>query len=266
MKVFISSDIEGTNGICAWEETNREKSAYAEFARKMTEEVRAVCEGINKAAPGAEILVKDAHDSARNIDHSVLPENVSLNRGWSASPLSMMFGIDNTFDASMMTGYHSAAGRNGNPLAHTMNPAIAYLKINDRIASEFLLSYYISLYFGVPVVLVSGDAQLCETVREIDANIVALPAFSGKDNATTSPHPSVFLRDLSEMAEKALARRDNMSLDMPKFFSTEVYYKKHAAAARAAYYPGAKLLSEHIVGYDTEDYMDFLTYFMFTHE
>ena len=39
-------------------------------------------------------LVKDAHDSARNIDPSVLPEEVQINRGWAGDVYSMMSGID----------------------------------------------------------------------------------------------------------------------------------------------------------------------------
>ena len=43
MKVFISADIEGTNGIADWDETEYEKPRYAYFAAKMTDEVGAVC-------------------------------------------------------------------------------------------------------------------------------------------------------------------------------------------------------------------------------
>ena len=42
MKVFISADIEGTNGIADWDETEYEKPRYAYFAAKMTDEVGAV--------------------------------------------------------------------------------------------------------------------------------------------------------------------------------------------------------------------------------
>lgn len=74
MNLFISSDIEGTCGIAAWSETEpgRPDGDYAYFKQQMSREVAAACRGA-LAAGGERILVKDAHDSARNIDPSVLP-------------------------------------------------------------------------------------------------------------------------------------------------------------------------------------------------
>ena len=68
MKVFLSADMEGTCGIVAWPETERSTPMdYAPYQKQMSREVAAACRGALSA--GAEdVLVKDAHDSARNID------------------------------------------------------------------------------------------------------------------------------------------------------------------------------------------------------
>ena len=74
-RIFISSDIEGTCGICHWDETELGKAEYEPFRRQMTAEVAACCEGV--LAGGADdILIKDAHDSARNLQPSGLPEKI----------------------------------------------------------------------------------------------------------------------------------------------------------------------------------------------
>ena len=67
MRLYLSADIEGTCGIADWAETERATmDDYRPFAAQMTAEVAAACEGA--VAAGAEdILVKDAHDSARNL-------------------------------------------------------------------------------------------------------------------------------------------------------------------------------------------------------
>ena len=66
MKLYISADIEGTCGIVCWDETEYGTPRYEYFSRQMSREVAAACEGLIDA--GAEdILVRDAHDSARNI-------------------------------------------------------------------------------------------------------------------------------------------------------------------------------------------------------
>ena len=88
----------------------------------MTREVAAACAGA--VAAGAEdILLKDAHDTARNLDPTALPRETRILRGWTGDPLSMMSGLDSApFGAVLFTGYHAWAACPGNPLSHTMNP------------------------------------------------------------------------------------------------------------------------------------------------
>ena len=263
MKVFISADIEGTNGIADWDETEYEKPRYAYFAAKMTDEVGAVCKGINRADNASEIYVKDAHGSGRNLDHQKLPRNVILNRGWARNPYSMMDGIDSSYDASIFTGYHSAAGCNDNPLAHTMNGNIAYLKINDRVASECLLNYYSSLYKGVPLVMITGDEGLCAAMKNVEPNLYTVVSFTGRGTSVTSIHPDVMLERFEETAQIAVENRHKMSVALPSEFKTEVCFYSHVTASRAAYYPGAYAVSPRSVGYTTTDYFEFLRFFMF---
>ena len=76
-RIFISSDIEGTCGICHWDETELGKADYEPFRRQMTAEVRAACEGAF-AGGCDDILIKDAHDSARNLLPAELPQGVQI--------------------------------------------------------------------------------------------------------------------------------------------------------------------------------------------
>ena len=91
-RIFLSADIEGTCGIAHWDETELGKPDYEPFRRQMTREVAAACQGALSAG-AAEVLVKDAHDSARNIDPAGLPRGIRMNRSWSGDPLSMMSGL-----------------------------------------------------------------------------------------------------------------------------------------------------------------------------
>ena len=79
MKLYISADIEGVTGIVHWDEADSGKSGYAEFRERMTEEVVAACAGA-EAAGVEEILVKDAHATARNIFAERLPRCARLIR------------------------------------------------------------------------------------------------------------------------------------------------------------------------------------------
>jgi D-amino peptidase len=71
------------------------------------------------AAGAKEIVIKDAHATGRNIIASRLPACARLVRGWSGHPLAMVQELDESFDALVLVGYHSKAGTQDNPLAHT---------------------------------------------------------------------------------------------------------------------------------------------------
>ncbi len=89
MKVYISADIEGITGVTHWAEADRQNPDYSELKEQMTAEVSAACEGALQAG-AAEIWVKDAHGSARNLTASKLPRQTFLIRGWSGHPFSMV--------------------------------------------------------------------------------------------------------------------------------------------------------------------------------
>lgn len=103
---YISSDIEGTCGICSWEETESGSAAAEYFRKQMSREAAACAQGALDAG-AEEVFVRDAHSSAKNIDPSMLPRRTRLLRGWPGDPFCMMSGLDQTFDAAAFTGYHA---------------------------------------------------------------------------------------------------------------------------------------------------------------
>ena len=182
-KLFISADLEGTTGITHWDETEIGKPLYDHFAAQMTREVAAACEGALNAGFD-DILVKDAHDSGRNIDPSKLPEQARIFRAWSRHPYSMMFGLDNSFDGVVFTGYHNAAGTNTNPLSHTMNRQNNYVTINGVVASELMINSLTAAYIGVPVYCVCGDKGLCDWIQSVNPNIEVVAVSEGTGNGS----------------------------------------------------------------------------------
>ena len=104
MKLFISADIEGCAGVALTDETHKKESVYQRFAEEMTEEVVAACEAAHEAGAD-EIVVKDGHGDASNIDPLKMPEYVTLIRGKSGHPYNMMYGIDDSYDGVLYLGY-----------------------------------------------------------------------------------------------------------------------------------------------------------------
>lgn len=263
MKIYISADMEGTTGICSWIETEKGNKDYDKFAEQMTLEVRAVCEGANEAG-ASEILVKDAHDSARNIDPGLLTENAVILREWTKGPFGMMAGLDESFAAVAMTGYHTSCQTNGNPLAHTWDLQNEFIKINGVYASEFLMNAYIAGYFHVPVVFVSGDKMLCETAKELIPSITAVPVNEGLGNSTKSIHPKVALTLLREGMKSALEGDISACVPkLPEHFSIEVQFREHYRAYKGSFYPGARQSGMKSVSFEADDYMEVLRFFLF---
>lgn len=262
MKVFISADIEGVTDVTVWDETELGNPEYPKAAEQMTREVSAACEAAIECGAD-EIYVRDAHNSARNIFPEGLPEQVKLIRGWTSTQESMMAGIDETFDAVMFIGYHSGAGFDGNPLSHTMNNQNNYFLINGKPSAEFDMNTYIAAYYGVPVVFVSGDEQLCEHAKELIPAIESCGVKKGWGPATINMHPDVAVRAIKEGAKKGLAKIAECKIESPEKFEMEISYKELGTAMRASCYPGAEKVNPRTVRFTGKDIQEMMTARMF---
>ena len=264
MKVYISADMEGITGVTHWDEVNPEKPDYAQFQKRMTDEVASACRGALDA--GAEkILVKDAHYTGRNILPADLPKEAELIRGWSGHPYSMVQELDKTFDALIMVGYHSRAGSGGNPLSHTMSSGkIERIVINGREASEFLLHGYVGAKHGVPIAFVSGDRELCSEVSEISPGTSTFVTTAGVGDSTISIHPEKSLSSIRKTVCESLKSIDNNSAWLlPSEFDLSIRYIKQSAGYRASHYPGAESVSPKRVRYNAKDYDDIMRFLLF---
>jgi len=263
LKIYISADIEGITGTTHFDETDMKKPDYGEFREQMTAEVAAACKGATEAG-ATEIWIKDAHDTGRNILASKLPENTKLVRGWSGHPLAMAQELDRSFDAMMMVGYHSRAGSPASPLAHTMTGRIMYMKINERYASEFLIHGYAAALCRVPVVLVTGDSGLSEEVDTVNSNITTVSVKEGIGESTISIHPNLAVERIREAAKTTLSSDMNRCLiNLPDHFSVEMKFKKHGHAYTSSFYPGARIIDDFTVGFETDEYFEVLRFLLF---
>lgn len=258
MKVFMSVDMEGITSTTKWDECNPDKRDYAYHAEQMTKEVVAACEGAI-AAGADEIVIKDAHGPATNIDITKLPECAKLIRGWSGHPYSMVQGIDNTFDAAMFIGYHSAAGRPGNPMSHTFTSRSLNIKVNEEYGSEFLLFSYAAAYEGVPTVLLTGDKMICEDSKKLHPGLHTVAVKDGIGSSTVNLSTKKSLKLIRENAEKALKQDLNKAIiELPKSFRVEICFKEHTYAHKMFYYPGMEKIDSNTLLFNTDDYFEVL--------
>ena len=157
MKIFISSDMEGTAGVVDWEQCRPGQQDYELYRGLLLDEVNAAIDGANQAGGPHEFLVNDSHGKMANLR----PERLSGQAGYLSGrhkPLYMMQGLDESFDAIFFLSYHGSASAGPATLSHTYNPAaIAEVKLNGTLAAESGINSLVALGYRVPVVLVTGD-------------------------------------------------------------------------------------------------------------
>ena len=258
MRVFISADIEGVTGTTAWDETEIGRPGYEAACRQMTAEVMAACEGAIAAGEDY-ILVKDAHDSGRNIDITQLPQCVEVIRGWSGHPFSMAYGVDESFDAAFFIGYHSPAGTNGNPLSHTFTTKTTHITLNGEPCSEFMLYSWAAASVGVPTVLLSGDKALCQLSSEMHPLLKTVAVKDGLGGCTRSINPGLACQRIKDAAEAALKQDlSKGNIQLPEEFELMITYKEHPAAVLRSSFPGCELVGDRTVRFVTRDFFEVL--------
>ncbi len=262
-KFFISCDIEGVAGICVWDETMTGTVEYEYFRKQMTREVAAAARVL--IAAGYEVWIKDAHATARNLLPDLLPENIRLIRNWSGHPYQMMEKLDDSFAGCAMIGYHSAAGKEGNPLAHSFSSRKVYeMRLNGKKFSELEWNNRIARLEGVPLVFVSGDRELCAIAQEDEPNVVTVATQEGFGNATLSLHPEVAAEKIADGMRAALESEASwkaQALEGPFTLELEFHYPRSAYAA--SFYPGAEKIDERTVRYTSSDFHDVLIAFKY---
>ncbi|MBN1777924.1 MAG: M55 family metallopeptidase [Clostridiales bacterium] len=261
MKIYLSADIEGITGSIHWNEGSADQPEYRYFQEQMTKEVAAACEGA-LAAGADEVLVKDAHYTARNIIPDMLPEKTKLLRGWTEAPEMMVAGIDEGYDGAVFIGYHAAAGSNASPLSHTMNPKLQSVTCNGEPLSEFDINAMTAAYYKVPVLFVSGDAGLCKAAKAAYPGIHTVAVNEGLGGGAVCLHPHTAIVKIREAVENAVKGYKKAGLcPMPERFRIEICYKEHAMAAKALNYPGIAHKDDTTVVYEADDYMDVMKMF-----
>ncbi len=260
LKVFISVDMEGVAGLIHWDETSEGGADYPMFRKLMTQETNAAIAGALEAG-ATEIVVRDSHGSARNILPDLLRPEARLIREWN-SPLSMMEGIDKTFDAVVFVGYHARAGTPDAVLKHTMSLSLYDVILNGVRMPEGAWNAAIAGHFDVPVVFLSGDSAICGQIREIIGPIETAAVKDGMGPAASMLHPT----KAQEMIQKGVAAAlRNLKAYKPYKpsapYKLEIVFTDENQARRAALVPGMVRTGERSVSYTSSDLMDIVTYF-----
>ncbi|BAS26436.1 M55 family metallopeptidase [Limnochorda pilosa] len=255
MKVYVSVDMEGVAGVASWPQVEPKDPAYALAREWMIEETNAAVEGAVEAG-ATEILVNDSHDGMRNLPLDRLRPPARLITG-SLKPLSMMAGLDASFDAVLFVGYHARGGSEGT-LAHTWSSSVTGVRLNGLEVGEWGLNAMIAGHFGVPVVLVTGDDRLAEEVREglPGAERVVVKQALSRYAALSLPREEATAA-IRRGAAQGVARARSVAPFRPSLpIRLEVDFGSPERADEAATLPRAERLGALSVAYTAADAME----------
>lgn len=203
MRVFISSDMEGTAGIVDWSQCRGPGAEYELGRRLLLAEVNAAIDGATDAG-ATDVLVNDAHGAMANL----APDALHGARYVSGrhKPRYMMQGLDQSFDAIFFVSYHGSMGSNG-VLSHTYNPRAVYeVRLHGEPVGEAGVNLLVAAAYGVPLVLVTGDQVTFEETRRVAPEVVGVVVKDAITRfAASSLHPEEACRAIRDGARHAIS-------------------------------------------------------------
>lgn len=255
MRVYLSVDLEGINGVVHSSQVQPGEPGYERALTLMHQETNAVIEGA--VAAGAEsVLVNDSHYDMRNLRAELLHDKAVLLNGWQ-KPYSMVSGVDKEIKAACFVGYHSRAGTARGVLSHTYRSQVFFdVKLNGESIGETGLNAALAGWFGVPVALVTGDDAACNEAVDFLGPVACVPVKTAVSRyaAVSSPQKEVLER-LRSKAFESLKNPDGWRLYRPPSPSTiSITMFDPAMADGAELLPQVKRTGDRTIEFSHDDY------------
>jgi D-amino peptidase len=159
--------MEGVIGVASWSEMNRDGS----YNNWLNSEIGWILDEITKYhgfdETIEEITICDSHARGENIPYGKLPDpRVTYIRGY-PRPFYMMQGLDETYDAVLLLGYHARIGAFGGGMDHSYSASCIYnIRINGKLVGETEINAMYAGLYDIPVVMISGDDILEKEMSE----------------------------------------------------------------------------------------------------
>ena len=257
LKIYISADMEGVVGVVSGDQLGPSGFEYQRFRAFMTQEVNTAIDAAFEAG-ATEVVVSDSHGNGENLLLEQLPENVVVIRSW-PRPLSMMEGIDATFDGVIFIGYHTSTTNTRGVRAHTLSSArLTAVRLNGQAMAEAGINAAIAGHFDVPIIMISGDDAIVEEAQsllgDIEGAVVkwALGFHSAKTLTPQAAYPVI-----REKVKAAMARIDEFKpyrLDGP--IQLEVSFKNYRPVEVLGYLPIVERIDAHTIRFVGKDMIE----------
>ena len=240
MKVYILVDAEGISGVVDHElQVTPGSPRYREMCGMFMSDLNAAIEGAVQA--GAEkVVVYDMHYHGHNVLLDELHPAASVVLG-KPPKIDPPAGIDGSFHALIMIGYHSMAGT-GRLLNHTYTLDMKALRLNGVLMGEIGLEAAMAGSRGVPLVMISGDDAAEDEARNLLGNVefACVKYGTGQKTALCLP-PEQTAPLIRERVQAALTRLQDFKPYAPSTpYTIEIEFFEETSVKKAATLHGVK--------------------------
>ncbi|TCS84196.1 M55 family metallopeptidase [Tepidibacillus fermentans] len=256
MKIYISVDMEGISGVA----TNmqlKKNDEYNRFRKLMTQDVNAAIEGAFRGG-ATEVVVADGHGNMSNILIEELDPRARLISG-NNRVMCQMEGIDDSFDGVFFVGYHGReGGSERSVISHTLaGIAVNEMKINGKVVGESELNAGVAGFFGVPVLLVTGDDVVTSEIKSTLPDVETVVVKRGIDRFAAELLPlqqaHELIRTKAELAVKKAKQIKPYHIEGPITF--EIEFKGSNQALMTTTIPSVELIGPKRIRFTCNDYI-----------
>jgi D-amino peptidase len=237
VKVYISFDMEGVAGIVDWSQCRPSGgAAYERGCELLLGEVNAAIDGA--LAGGADqVVLNDAHGAMFNLDPAAVRPPATYISG-RHKPGYMMEGLDDSFAAVLLVGYHGSISGEPSVLSHTYNPEVVTgVRLGGEYVGESGINALVAADLGVPIALATGDAVTAVELGTFAPDCVTVVTKESRTRFSAHHlHPETartLIHDGARTAVEAVARGgiDPPRITFPARLEVELATADHAEVA-----------------------------------
>lgn len=220
LKIYVNTDLEGISGVFNFTQTREKGSPENLLACEyFMDDLAAVIQGLQDGGAD-EVVVLDGHGNQAVVPHLMEPGATYIT-GRPRPGAGNLSLLDSSFSAMVMVGFHAMNGTPDGVLCHTQSSKSENKYWYNNVESgELVQNAVIAGYYGVPLVMVTGDEATCrEATRFFGKECVIVATKRGLSREAAQLYPFEQTRKAlyegAKQAISAIPKNKPYSLEFP---------------------------------------------------
>ena len=250
--VFMITDAEGVAGVCRQDQTDPKDT---EMRQLLTGEINAAVEGFLSGGAD-EVVVWDGHDGSQTLSALTIHPKAKLLMGAMGPSMTMERG----YAAVAFVGQHGRANSRGGVLAHSYSSlGIQKILMNGKPVGEIETRTALAGWYGVPVIMLSGDQAAASDLHEITpaAELAVVKEGMGYYACLSMSAAAAreLIRERAQQAMRKIGQIPPYKIEGPVTIEVE-YSTRSTPSPVAPLAPGSEMVDARTIRYSGKDFME----------